>query len=501
MPANESLPIILHAAAAGCPEGQCDCDCACALDLPCDPPLPLAAGAEGALAADGAEQLWVRQGELLALPLEDGWQAVFSGGGPVGVAALNREAAGVLDAFEHPIRPRQAVRALPDLPPEEIGRAIGELVRAGLLRPAGGASPAPMPQTTLSAWLHLTEDCNLSCPYCYADRGSRSMSDRVGQRAVDRLLQLAAEGGYARLKLKYAGGEPTLRFPLIRALHERAAGGAARAGLVLEEVILTNGVGLTGEMLAYAAEAGMRLMVSLDGGREAHDRLRAMPDGRSTYAAVVDSVERAIEHGLRPNISITLTALNLDGFGGAAAFALARDLPFNLNFYRPCVAGPGGMLPASLVPDPERLVARVLEVLALVARRPGYPWPLGGILDRVQIGVPHPYPCSAGRDYLAVDTQGRVAACQMLLANPWSDLRAADPLAAVRAKGEALFQRGLEGTECQDCPWRTACAGGCPLLRDTPLHDAYCRVYRALLPQLIRLETKRLIAARQGNGG
>ncbi|MFN2226277.1 MAG: radical SAM protein, partial [Anaerolineae bacterium] len=458
--------------------------------------------AEGDPLADGGEQRWVREGELLSMPLEDGWEAVLNRAGPAGVAALNRTAIGVLDAFAQPMQPRQAIRALPDLAPEEIGRAIGRLVRAGLLRPAEGTTLEPATQAALSAWLHLTEDCNLSCPYCYVDRGSRGMSNRVGQRAVDRLMQLAGEEGYAGLKLKYAGGEPTLRFPLIRALHERAARGAARMGLALEEVILTNGVGLTDEMLSFVAEAGIRLMVSLDGGPASHDRLRAMPDGRSTYAAVVDGVERALERGLRPNISITLTSLNLNlnGVGQAAAFALDRELPFNLNFYRPCVAGPGGVLPSSLVPDPKRLVVRVGEILALVARRPGYPWPLGGILDRVQIGVPHSYPCSAGRDYLAVDTEGRLAACQMLLANPWSDLRAADPLAAVRAKGEALFQRGLEGTACQACPWRKACAGGCPLLRDTPLHEAYCHVYKALLPQLIRLEVKRLIAARQGKG-
>ncbi|MGC9336188.1 MAG: radical SAM protein, partial [Anaerolineae bacterium] len=447
-----------------------------------------------------AEAPWIRQGGLLSMPLEDGWEAVFNGGGPVGVTALNREAIEILDAFETPAPPRQATRALPDLSPAEIDRAVAKLVRAGLLRPAdsSGDTPAALaPQPVLAAWLHVTDRCNLSCPYCYVDRGAQNMGVRVGRRAVDRLVALAAEGGYRGLKLKYAGGEPTLRFGLIRTLHERAARGAAGAGLHLEEVILTNGVGLTDEMLAFAAQAGLRLMVSLDGGPETHDRLRAMPSGQSTYAAVVGTVERAIRHGLRPNISITLTSLNLEGIEEAAAFALARDLPFNLNFYRPCVAGPGGMLPSSLVPDPGQLVDRVLAAFDLAARVPGYPWPLGGILDRVQIGVPHPYPCSAGRDYLAIDTRGRVAACQMLLANPWSDLRAADPLGDVRRKGEALFQPGADQDGCRDCPWRMACAGGCPLLRDTPLHEAYCRVYQALLPRLIRLEAMRLIAAGQ----
>jgi uncharacterized protein len=357
------------------------------------------------------------------------------------------------------------------------------------------ALPVTRP-STLAAWIHVTEACNLNCPYCYVHKRPRTLDEQVGRRAVDRLVEMACHHGYRALKIKYAGGEPTLNFPLIQFLHARAIRQASDAGLALEEVVLSNGVGVTDDMLDFVAQAGIWLMVSLDGGEGTHDRVRATGDGRSTYPAVKDTVDRALERGLRPNVSITLTALNLDGAAEAVAFALERELPFNLNFFRECspADAPGG--PSPLIPAPARLAEAMSSIFDLIETVPGYPLPLSGILDRAHLDLPHSYPCSAGRDYLAVGTDGRVAACQMLMEEPWTDLAAEDPLAQVQQRGGALFEPAEAQPECRTCQWRTACSGGCPLLRGTALHDAYCQVYQALFPRLIQLEAKRLIAQR-----
>jgi uncharacterized protein len=265
-------------------------------------------------------------------------------------------------------------------------------------------------------------------------------------------------------------------------------------GLALEEVILTNGVGVSDEVLDHIAQAGMSLMVSLDGGPEAHDRVRGKRGGESTYASVTRTVERAMERGLRPSISITLTALSLDGVGEAVDFALQRELPFNLNFYRECSSTGLGAGTSPLTPKPERLVETVEGVFELIGRHPAYPLALGAILDRTRLDVPHNHTCSAGRDYLVVDSQGGVSACQMLLDVPWTDLGEADPLDAIRQRGMDLFTPVDDQGECGRCPWRMACSGGCPLMRGTALHEDYCRVYRMLLPQLVLLEARRLVA-------
>jgi uncharacterized protein len=281
---------------------------------------------------------------------------------------------------------------------------------------------------------------------------------------------------------------------LIQDIHAHAVQSCAEPGLALEEVILTNGIGVADEMLDHIAGQGMRLMVSLDGGPEAHDRVRGKVDGRSTHAVVTGTVDRAMERGLRPSISITLTEPSLDGAGDAVAFALQRQLPFNLNFFRECSSAGLGAGSSPLTPRPDRLLETMRGIFELIERYPAYPLALGAILDRTRLDVPHSHTCSAGQDYMVVDSQGGVTACQMLLDVPWTNLAEDDPLDAIRQRGQGLFASVEEEQDCGRCPWRMACSGGCPLMRGTQLHEDYCWVYRTLLPELVRLEAKRIVA-------
>lgn len=466
-----------------------DCDCACATD------------AARVTLGKTAASLWIKEQQAVSMPVGDGWQACFNPAGPVGVSALNAEAGQVLAAFDSPVTLRRAVAHLVDVSPVTALEVTRELVQIGLLRPVEGGITSPLRApsarpSTLSAWLHIVEACNLRCPYCYVHKQPQTMAWEVGRQTVDRLVETATRYGYTSLKLKYAGGEPTLNFALIEALHGYAAEKTTDAGLMLEEVLLTNGVGVTDAMLNLISRAGMRLMVSLDGGPETHDRLRARPNGGSTYAAVTDTVERAVERGLRPNISITVTSLNLDGAGEAVTFALERALPFNVNFYRECIppSSKDRAVRGPLSPSPAQLLGTMQGILAIVQAYPTYPLPLTGILDRTRLDIPHSHACSAGQDYLVVGTAGQVSACQMLLEEPWTTLDAEDPLCVVRRRGEDLFRSVDDDAECGACPWRTACSGGCPLLRKSVLHSDYCQVYRALFPELVQLEAKRLIA-------
>jgi uncharacterized protein len=498
MASTQHQPLILYTSPPGARVGHYDCDCACAADPPyalgasttsgsydCD--CACAQEASQGLSPLPATQPWIVQPGAFALPLHRRWEVFYNPVGPLGLAVLNAPARRVLDAFASALPPCQAASVVPDLPPAAVAEAVERLALIGLLRPVEPAPPSTVRRTMLVAWLQVTDACNLSCPYCYVHKEPGAMSAALGRRAVERLIDVANRHGYSGLKLKYAGGEPTLRFSTIQAIHAHAVQHASAAGLALEEVVLSNGVGIAGPILDFLAGTGIALMVSLDGGPASHDRLRAGRDGRSTHAAVTATVDGALERGLEPTISITLTALNLEGAGEAVEFALDRNLPFNLNFYRESAPGR-----AALAPDPGHLTEAVLHIFDLIRAHPAYPRPLTGILDRTRLDRPHRSPCAAGQDYLVVDTGGHLSACQMLLAQPCSSLADDDPLERVRQHA----QRAFAPLDCQGCPWRTVCAGGCPLLRAGPLHAAYCQVYQALLPELMRLEASRLIAVR-----
>lgn len=454
-----------------------DCDCACVPEVA----IPVRLSME-----DGP---WISTPPVAVFPLDWQWDAYLSPAGPVALVVLNKAAQKLLGAFAAPRTVSEARLRFPTLTAIQVREATRKLALTGLLQPAQAKRERENPDT-LTAWLHLTNSCNLRCPYCYVNKSPRQMDEAVALRAIERLVQMAGDHGYRRLRLKYGGGEPTLNFPVLKAAHRYASSLAPEAGLALEAVLLSNGVALNDAMLDFLVRKGISLSISLDGGAGAHNRLRTSEKAGSTYEKVVSNVEKAIGRGLRPHISITVTAFNLDGVEDAVRFALERGLPFNVNFYRGWEAQT-----LYLAPEADALIEAVKRLLGLLEENiERIHYPLTGILDRTHFDTPHTRVCGAGRHYLAVDPEGRIAPCHILLDRPSSGLGALDPLTELRNLWGREFNRSVEElTGCQTCPWRFICAGGCPLLRRTELRERYCRVYQAILPRLIELEARRIL--------
>lgn len=349
------------------------------------------------------------------------------------------------------------------------------------------AGPATATASTLTAWLHVTTRCNLRCAYCYAPPGRQEMAEATGHAAIEAVFRAARRHGFREIKLKYGGGEPALNLPLVYSLHRRAQALAARDRMALRAVLLSNGVALDDDTLRAVRDAGIRLALSLDGIGAVHDAQR----GPGTFQQVAATIERAVALGLRPHLSITVTAINAGGLGEVASFALQRGLPFNLNFYREHACAFQG---SSLAAQPDQLIDGVRAALTEVQEIWPVPAFTGGMLDRANCNFAHRRPCGAGHSYLAIDCQGRVARCHMDLdgavGTVWDD----DPLAAVCGVAGSWRNLDVDARQgCSACDWRYWCGGGCPLLThrvagrdDVP--SPYCRVYRTLLPELRHLQ-------------
>jgi uncharacterized protein len=250
-------------------------------------------------------------------------------------------------------------------------------------------------------------------------------------------------------------------------------------------------VDITDAMLRACEQRSIRLAVSLDGGPVGHNRVRRFPNGQGTYKKVLETIECALAYTIPVSLSITLTSQNLVDVEAAVKYAMERDIPFKLNFVRILDAAPKN----PLVPDINALID-VVERCFQVAKSclDHYSSPLTGILDRVHFDLPHAYACAAGRHYLAIDTQGHISPCQMLLSNPWGRLDQQVSLQNLRARSTEVFGPTVnKASDCRTCFWKYACGGGCPLLRNSVLHNQYCEVYRNLLPTLVRLEGLRLL--------
>jgi len=380
----------------------------------------------------------------------------------------------------------------------EFAGVLKALVSAGLIIPWSQpqATHAAQP-AMLTAWLHLTHACNLRCSYCFVQHNAQRMSEAVGRRAVDATFRAAADGGYKSVKLKYAGGEPTLVFDLVKSLHRHAQQRSQRRGIALRELLLSNGVRLTDDMLAYLRAEAIRLMISLDGVGELHDRQRSTVRGGATFDAVADAIDRCLLHDLWPDLSITVTAHNAGGLAQVVEFALDRALRFNFNFVRTS----DGATPAEHRADDEKLIDGVRAALQVIQRRlPPYRL-IDGLLDRSTFLTAHDYACGAGRNYLAIGPDGRVARCHTELSAAVSHVDEPDVLTAIRDADIPGALRAVAASEregCSTCRWRHWCGGGCPLLANQASgawnqRSPYCSVYQALYPEVLRTEGMRLL--------
>ncbi|RQV96847.1 radical SAM protein [bacterium] len=150
---------------------------------------------------------------------------------------------------------------------------------------------------TVSLW--ITESCNLSCKYCYADatRNFWMESDRL-YRLIEELKELEV------FDITIAGGEPFLH-PNVFDVIERILNSRMQLG------VLTNGVLLDkkkAERLASIAEGKkMILQISLDS-----------PDPvindqtRSKGALVLQNLRNLAKHDLQLQISCVLSSVNVE---------------------------------------------------------------------------------------------------------------------------------------------------------------------------------------------
>lgn len=465
-------------------------------------PQPVAV-LDGACADDGfgpatavAAALPLAGPNYTAVPLHQEWLdeqhcLVFNPLGNAGVILLNQMALTFLQVFNTPRPLAGAGETAAEL------AAARKLVRLGLLQPEGTRLNQQKGRpTTLTAWLHVTNACNLRCPYCYLHKTPEQMELAHGRQAIAAIFRSAAQQQFGRVKIKYAGGEATLNLKTVLALHRYAAELAAAEEMELEGVILSNGVAFHQPVITAVKAAGLRVMISLDGVGAVHDGQRPFINGNGSFRHLERSLDLLQANGLTPSISITITSRNLPHLAQTVRYLLGRKLPFSLNFYREneCATAFTDLAYA----DQEIIAAMQAAFAQIEADLPAHSL-LGTILDRTRLDRPHDRPCGVGQTYMVIDQNGRVAKCHMEIEKPITDVHAADPLALIRADTIHLQNPAVEEKEgCRDCHWRFWCAGGCPALtyRTTGRYDIKspnCHIYQALFPAVLRLEGLRLL--------
>lgn len=315
--------------------------------------------------------------------------------------------------------------------------------------------------------LALAQSCNLSCSYCYADRGrfggvARRMPVEVARKAVDNLV--AGARGRA-VTLGFIGGEVLLHRDALHRVVRYAQDRADGHGVRIRFSITTNGTLITAEDADLFREHAFTVTVSVDGGPGINDRHRQAGAGRSSFAAVQAGVADLLAHPGRATVAARATVTRDDLRVHERIEALAA-VGFHEIGVSPLRMGPDPSLRFTSSDWKPFLAEMVRAADAELAHlREGHPARFSNLavaVREIHAGSARTLPCGSGKSYVAVGAGGEYWTCHRTVDDPRYRVGDVDHGSSVAARQAFLSGREVDGQEpCRSCWARYLCGGGC----------------------------------------
>jgi len=413
------------------------------------------------------------------------------------VMAVDEVSAAVLDAVA--LRSRSAEEIVSDLaqrfPSDAIDESVDELVKVRALRridtpvrrPAKVLPLTPVPLSTMV--LNVTNQCNLSCTYCYeygedkivqTDNGRqpKMMTEATARESVDFLLR---ESG-ADAHMTFFGGETLLNFRVLKTTVAYATEQAAALGKTIDFSMTTNATLLSDEVIDFLAEHRFGVTISMDGPPELQNKFRVFHNGKGSYDVIAPKIKALIaKHRSRPiGARVTLTRDTLDvrriydHLTHEIGFWEVGFAPVTASPDRPHAFGDEGF---EQVLSEFRALAQDYLAAALENRHHGFS-NVRETLGEIHKGASKAWPCGAGFGLLGVSTAGDVALCHRFAGSDDHKLGTVkDGIDRVRQAEFLDSHHVSDKTDCQTCWARPLCAGGC-------YHEAHTRFGTTNKPNL-----------------
>lgn len=316
------------------------------------------------------------------------------------------------------------------------------------------------------------------------------MSEETADQFVRELIKTVKNRNLSGLSLRFSGGEPFIRFGQIKKCILSLKEGLAEQGCKTNIGFLTNLTLLNKGIIDFIRQENLYTSISLDGYGQYHDNSRFFSDNNGSFTLVDKNINYLLEHGHQRIIIMTvLSNRNLDGLPEYANYLAKKNIPFRLSV----VTGEAI--------DKIKLREKLLEaydIFEQYIKNSSYKFSRNHHLDDLRFFRPAFRPCSAGFLSGSLNTDGKIYFCQQELGqgtDSGSLYDDGDLIEKIQTKDN--YHSPLH-SDCDDCPWRYVCSGGCPIYRENG-KSPHCELYKELLPriyQLIGLE--RIIRIKSG---
>ena len=269
--------------------------------------------------------------------------------------------------------------------------------------------------------LHVAHTCNLNCEYCFASQGKYHgeralMSFEVGKRALDFLIENS--GTRRNLEVDFFGGEPLMNWDVVKELVSYARVQEKIHNKNFRFTLTTNGMLIDDDVIEFSNREMSNVVLSLDGRKDVHDRLRVDYMGRGSYDTIVPKFQEFVKRRGDKNYYMrgTFTHKNVDFTNDIFHMA---DLGFTELSMEPVVCAPEDA--SALTQEDLPILYEQYELLAkemIKRKKEGRPFTFYHYMLDLKNG-PCIYKrisgCGSGTEYMAVTPTGDLYPCHQFV--------------------------------------------------------------------------------------
>lgn len=155
--------------------------------------------------------------------------------------------------------------------------------------------------------IHVTKECNCDCLYCYEDDKTSTYTWEEIKELINKILKYRTSNKFG---IEFLGGEPMLRWDLIRKSYEYLEG--IQEVNVVNYVITTNGTIMNEEIADYLSKNSKLIFaVSMDGHKWSN-QLRVFKESRkNTYDRVMENISFLKKYGVDSSIHMVTHLYNV----------------------------------------------------------------------------------------------------------------------------------------------------------------------------------------------
>ena len=324
-------------------------------------------------------------------------------------------------------------------------------------------------QTVVKALcLHIAHDCNLACKYCFAEEGEYHgrralMSFEVGKQALDFLI--ANSGNRRNLEVDFFGGEPLMNWEVVKQLVAYGREQEKLHDKNFRFTLTTNGVALNDEIMEFCNREMGNVVLSVDGRKEVHDKMRPFRNGKGSYDLILPKFQKFAESRNQDKYYVRGTFTHYNTDFAADVLSLA-DMGFKQISVEPVVAPPEE--PYAITEEDVPVICAEYDKLAkeIVKRdHEGRHFNFFHFMIDLEGGpcvAKRLSGCGSGTEYLAVTPWGDLYPChqfvgqdEFLMGNVFDGITRTD------IRDEFKLCNVYAKDKCRACFAKFYCSGGC----------------------------------------